>query len=292
MIQFIFDLYPKTGILPRHIPYGHKFRGVIMQWLLESNPDLGDTFHSHDEIRPYAINTIPHKKEGKIEFILTSYSDDFSDTIIHDVLQSEKVNFIIDNQQFFIARITFERLNPEQLKQHAQPVNKFQIHFVTPIYFNTFWGDYPVRFPLPNLFFGNLVNIWNDINENKEHSKTEREPLLEWINTHLYISGYKMRTAKRNIGKGRPLAGGIGNITYRISKINTSYYEELLKTMNKTYDHAYVNEHYLEACCWIDILSKLGTYTNAGGNRTAGMGVIRYFPKSYLSKQDLLSKVS
>jgi hypothetical protein len=101
-----------------------------------------------------------------------------------------------------------------------------------------------------------------------------------------------MRTAKSDIGKTRSIAGGIGNITYRISKINKSYYKDRLKILNHKYDPAYVNAHYSEACCWVDILSKLGTYTNVGGNRTAGLGVIRYFPKNYLSKQDLLIEKS
>ena len=74
MIQFTFNLNPENGTLGKRIPYGYKFRGVIMKWLLESNPELGDAFHESEEIRPYAINTIPHRDTDTIEFILTSYN--------------------------------------------------------------------------------------------------------------------------------------------------------------------------------------------------------------------------
>jgi CRISPR/Cas system endoribonuclease Cas6 (RAMP superfamily) len=286
MIQFTFDLYPKDGKLGRRVPFGYKFRGVIMKWLLESNPELGDAFHSPGEVRPYAINTIPHKKEGKIEFILTSYNEELSDTVIHDLLQSEKVNLTVDRQNFFIARITFERPNLVQMKEHARPLKKLQIQFVTPLYLNTSLGDYPVRFPLPNPFFGNLANLWNDINE--EALQIDRDAFLEWIDAHVYISGYKMRSAKRDIGKRKPVVGGMGNATYRVTKINRNYYKCLLKEANRKYDVQFVNEHFSNNCQWLDILCKLGTYTNVGGNRTAGMGVIRYFPKETLTKKDLL----
>lgn len=288
MIQFTFDLYPENGKLNRWIPYGYKFRGVIMKWLIESNPELGDTFHSPEEIRPYAINMIPHRKEGKIEFILTSYNEQLSDTVIHDLLQSEKVKLTVDSQQFFIARITFERPNLEQMKKQARAIIKFQLQFVTPVYFNTLLGNYPVRFPIPDSLFGNLVRLWNDINE--ERLKIDGDSFIEWINAHVYISGYKMRSAKRDIGKKKPVVGGLGNITYRVTKINTNYYKKILEKMVQKHDTRFVNDNYSENCRWLDILCKLGTYTNVGGNRTAGMGVIRFFPKTYLTEKDLLNK--
>jgi len=286
MIQFTFDLYPEKGKLDRRIPYGHKFRGVIMKWLIESNPELADAFHSPEEIRPYAINMIPYRKEGKIEFILTSYNEQLSDTVIHDLLQSEKVKLTVDSRQFFIARIKFERLNLEQMKRQARAITKFQLQFVTPVYFNTSLGNYPVRFPIPDSLFGNLIRLWNDINE--ERLKIDGDSFIEWINAHVYISGYKMRSAKRDIGKQKPVVGGLGNATYRVTKINTNYYEKLLEKMVQKHDTQFVNNNYSENCQWLDILCKLGTYTNVGGNRTAGMGVIRYFPKTHLTEKDLL----
>ncbi len=288
MIQFIFDLYPEDGRLGRRVPFGYKFRGVIMKWLIESNPELADAFHKPGEIRPYAINTIPHRKEGKIEFILTSYNEQLSDTVIHDILQSEKVKLKVDGKQFFIARITFERPNLDQMKARVPKNTKLQVQFVTPIYFNTPYGDYPIRFPIPEAFFGNLARLWNDMTE--ESNNIDRDRFIDWVNTHVYISGYKIRTAKRDIGKRKPVVGGLGNVTYRLTGINRNYYKNFLAEMERERDAQFVNEDYTENCRWLNVLCRLGTYTNVGGNRTAGMGVIRYWAEEELSERDLLKK--
>ena len=288
MIQFTFDLYPEDGRLGKRIPFGYKFRGVIMKWLTERNPELADAFHKPGEIRPYSINTIPNRKENKIEFILTSYNEQLSDTVIQDLLQSERVKLKVDGQQFFIARISFERPNLDQMFKQAKAITKFQVQFVTPVYFNTLLGDYPVRFPMPNSFFGNLVHLWNEINTNDP--QLERVSFIEWVNAHVYISGYKMRSAKRDIGKRKPVVGGLGNATYRVTKINRNYYKKLLEEMDRNYDVNFVNDNYSENCQWLNALCKLGTYTNVGGNRTAGMGVIRYWKKEELTDDVLLNK--
>ncbi|MFO8017616.1 MAG: CRISPR system precrRNA processing endoribonuclease RAMP protein Cas6 [Promethearchaeia archaeon] len=282
MIQFKFDLYPKDGNLGKRIPFGYKFRGVIMKWLKESNPELASAFHCPEKVRPYAINTIPRREHSKIEFILTSYNENLSDTVIQDLLKSEKTKITVDHQVFFIAKIRFERPDLLQMKANASPITKFQIHFVTPIYLSTIMGDYPLRFPIPQAFFGNLVHLWNEMA--KKEIRIARDELIQWIDAHMYISGYKMKTVKRHIGKSRPLAGGIGNATYRIKKINTNFYKHLLEELDKEDRYEEAQNHYREKCSLIDLLCKVGTYTNVGGNRTAGMGVIRYFPKNFLKE--------
>lgn len=116
----------------------------------------------------------------------------------------------------------------------------------------------------------------------KEALHIDRDDLMQWIDAHMYISGYKMKTVQRRIGKPKPLAGGIGNATFRIKKMNTNYYKHLLSEREKSQRAQKAQTHYKNHCEDIDLLCKLGAYTNVGGNRTAGMGVIRYFPKSFL----------
>ena len=141
-------------------------------------------------------------------------------------------------------------------------------------------GDYPVRFPVPLLLFGNLANIWNENVSNI--CNIERESFLNWINAHVYVSGYKLRTVRAEIGKNQPIAGAIGNASYRVSKVNKNYYEHYMEELDREYDADFVNSDYASNCRWLEILSRLGEYTNVGANRTAGMDVIRYYPKKYL----------
>jgi CRISPR/Cas system endoribonuclease Cas6 (RAMP superfamily) len=147
-------------------------------------------------------------------------------------------------------------------------------------------GDYSVRFPIPVLFFGNLANIWKEIS--KDTSEIDREQFLHWINAHVYISGYKMKTVQVKIGKPKPVVGGLGNATFRVVKIDKNYYVHLMEEIGRQHDYEYVNEDYSNNCRWLEILCKVGELTNVGANRTAGMGVMRYYPRSYLLKSDLL----
>ncbi len=289
MIKLTFELYPEDGrIKPYEHPYGYVFRGVIMKWLHEIKPELVHVFHEREEIRPYAVNYIIHKNIPKLEFMLTTYSDDLNDALLSDIISNEKVSLTLGQKQYYISKIQFERINPRDFMGNAQPVKAFHIRFYRPVSFNTSMGDYPVRFPIPLILFGNLANIWNDVM--KGTSEVAREALLNWINAHVYASSYNMRTVRVNIGKPKPVVGGIGSVSYRISKIDKLYYKHILEDEGRQYDYEYVNADYKSNCCWLDILCKLGESTNVGVNRTAGMGVMRYYPKEYLSNQDFLIK--
>ncbi len=290
MIKLTFELYPEDGQLkPYEHPYGYIFRGVIMKWLNEIKPELVHILHEYEQIRPYSINCIILNKIPKIDFILVSTEENLSNALIQDLITTEKVKLKIGQKDYYISQIKFERINLTVIIEEARSVKSFNINFPTPVYFNTSMGDYSVRFPIPNLLFGNLINIWNKINE--ENSEIDKDYFINWINAHVYISGYKMKSVKRDIGKPRPVAGGIGNVSYRVIKINKNYYTHLLKSLDKIYDYEYVNQDYLGNCKWLEILCKLGQYTNVGGNRTAGMGVMKYYPKIYISDNDLIKKV-
>ncbi|MFX1297612.1 MAG: CRISPR system precrRNA processing endoribonuclease RAMP protein Cas6 [Promethearchaeota archaeon] len=289
MIILTFELYPEDGQINfREHPYGYIFRGVIMAWLAQIKPEIVHELHEDEKIRPYSINYTIDKKTPKIDFRIVTYMDKLSQVLIEDLLSDEKPLLKFGEKNYYISKINFERINLRILIESAKPVRSFNIRFYEPVYFNTSKGDYPVRFPIPELLFGNLANIWNDIF--KEISEVDRENLLKWINAHLYVSGYNMKSIRRTIGKPIPVVGGLGNITFRVSKINSNYYKHYLDDLNRTYDYEFVNDDFQNNCHWLEILCKLGEYTNVGANRTAGMGAIRYYPKEYLSAKDLLSK--
>ena len=291
MIKLKIILHPEDGrVKPYNHPYGYIFRGVLMKWLQEKKPELIHYLHEYDQVRPYSINCFIHKNKPKVDFILVSYYQSLSDFLIDDLLKDGKVKLKIGKKDYIVARIKYEKVNLQAFVKEAKPVRGFNINFVTPVYFNTSLGNYPVRFPIPEALFGNLSNIWNEVSENV--AEIDRDNFLDWINAHVYITGYKMRSARREIGKPRPVVGGLGNATYRANKINRNYYKHKLEELEREYDYGFVNEDYTEKCRWLEILSKFGEYTNVGGNRTAGMGVMRYYPKYYLSDGDLLSSAN
>jgi len=287
--KIMFELYPENGqIRPYETPFGYVFRGVLMKWLSEIKPELVHLLHDYEQIRPYSINRYIHKHIPKIDFSLTTYNDSISDALLQDLLTDENAEFIAGEKKYYISKIMFEKVNLKQIFEQANPIKSLNIRFATPTYFNTSMGDYPVRFPLPALLFGNLANIWNDIS--KEIAEIERDQFISWVNAHVYISYYKMKTVKRNIGKPKPVYGGIGNASFRVKRMNKMYYKHVLEELGRSQDHEYVNQDYQDNCRWLEVLCRLGEYTNVGANRTAGLGVIKYYPKLYLKHKDLLSK--
>jgi CRISPR/Cas system endoribonuclease Cas6 (RAMP superfamily) len=290
MIKLTFELYPKDGrIKPYEHPYGYIFRGVIMKWLHEIKPELVHQLHAYEKVRPYSINCIIYKKIPKIHFIIVSMDDTLSETLLQDLISSERVELKFGQKIYYIASIQFERINiKEKFINRSRPVKRFNINFVRPVYFNTSMGNYPVRFPLPNLLFGNLANIWNDIAI--KEGELDRDIFINWLNAHVYASGYRMKTVRATIGKPVPVIGGIGNASYGVTAINRNYYKHYLEQIDRQYDYEFLNEDFENKCRWLEILCYLGEYTNVGANRTAGMGVMRYYPKRYLSSNDFLSK--
>lgn len=291
MIILTFELFPENGqIRPYETPFGYIFRGVLMKWLSEVKPELVHLLHEYEKIRPYSIKRYIHKRVPKIDFSLTTYDDSISEALLQDLLKGGNAEFIAGEKKYYISQIQFERVDVKSLFEKARPVRSFNIRFATPAYFNTSMGDYPVRFPLPALFFGNLANIWNDIS--KDLAEIDRERFLNWVNAHVYISYYKMKTVKREIGKPRPVYGGIGNASFRVKKMNKLHYKYFLEEQERPQDHELVNQDYTENCRWLEILCRLGEYTNVGANRTAGLGVIKYYPKRTVREKDLLSKIT
>ncbi|MFX1397714.1 MAG: CRISPR system precrRNA processing endoribonuclease RAMP protein Cas6 [Promethearchaeota archaeon] len=138
----------------------------------------------------------------------------------------------------------------------------------------------------PGVLFGNLARIWNDYIDNK--SAIDLKEFQNWVNAHIYASTYKIRTVQSNIGKPKPVFGGLGRVSYIVAKINKPYYLHLLKELGRTHDHEFINDDYSNKCRWLEILCRLGELTNVGANRTAAMGVMPYHPNKYLSKSDLL----
>ncbi len=289
MIKLTFKLFPKDGrIKPYEHPYGYVFRGVIMKWLHEIKPELVHELHSFEKVRPYAINCIIHKKIPKIHFVIVSMDDFLSETLLQDLITSERVKLKIGQKDYFISSIKFARIDVKRdLVDKSKPIKGFNIQFVKPIYFNTSMGDYSVRFPLPNLLFGNLANIWND--NVSDITLVDRNSFINWVNAHIYISGYKLRTVKSEIGKSKPMIGAIGNASYRVTKINKKYYIHFLDENKSSYDYKMVNEDYRGNCRWLETLCMMGEYTNVGANRTAGMGVIKYYSREYITDRDLVS---
>lgn len=283
MRKFHLKLYPiNEHVKPYEIPFGHIFQGVIFGWLHEKCPKLTHELHSYNEIRPYSINCYIHRRDPLVEFSIVSYNQSLS-AVLYDIIYSIKKQILdIAGKQYEIQGLKTEEIHLEDLMKASAPVRHFHISFVTPVYFRTPHGDYPIRFPMPSLLISNILKIWNILS--KETSPLDSYDLIRWVDIHCFPSGYKMKTSKYYIRNTQTVAGGLGFVSCRINKPNTHYYKKHLALNRQEEDKASeIDSHYRTNCQWIDLLCRVAEYTNVGGNRTAGMGVIKYYPKSYLN---------
>ena len=171
MIKIIFDLCPENEkIRPTYQKIqGYLFRAVLMKWLSEAKPKIVEKLHKTNEKRLYSISFIINHKIPKISFILVSFDPEIDQPILKEIILKDNTKVRIGNENYIISRIQFERINLIEIFQKSRPIISFILRFITPVAFNTRWGDYPVRFPIPVLLFGNLTNFWNAfIDENIE----------------------------------------------------------------------------------------------------------------------------
>ena len=128
IIKLIFELYPEDGrIKPYRHPYSYIFRGVIMDWLNKIKPELVHKLHEYQEVRPYSINCKIESKVPKIDFILVSYDDILTDTLIEDVITNEKIKVRIGEKDYFIFKINFEKYNIREFIKQAKSIKSLSL---------------------------------------------------------------------------------------------------------------------------------------------------------------------
>ncbi|MHA1784921.1 MAG: CRISPR system precrRNA processing endoribonuclease RAMP protein Cas6 [Candidatus Helarchaeota archaeon] len=229
----------------------HVFRGVLMDYLGRLDPKLVERLHVDNEIRPYAISYRRDRKiKEMIEFRITSLLEDVSQKLLNSLLNTSNLEMNIQGDPYLLVKIGFEKISYQEMIKNARIIKKFNIKFITPTYFTLKGRKLDLKIPLPENLFGNLGTLWN-----AHVFKSEQIPLDELINyvkSSVSISSFRLETRFADIGKKFAKSGCVGWCNYLIEN---------------TDDPLNV---------WLDILLNFAEYSNIGGNRTAGMGVVRY----------------
>lgn len=237
-------------------PHSYIIRALLMDWLSELDLNLVKKLHTPNEVRPYSIQVAYHKKN--LVFYLNLFNSEIYQPLVNDLLNQKKKSFSINGQTFYLRKVLFEHFSIETLIKQSKSVNSFGIEFIEPTYFNTTRANHAIRLPIPELIFSNLTNLWNDTL--KEQLRIEKDKFMNWVNHNIFASSYKIRTKIKEIGKDTPAVGCVGRVNFRILVENIPYTK------------------------LIDILCRFGQITNLGGGRTAGLGVIKYFPLTFFRK--------
>lgn len=275
--MFLIRLYLKKEGQPLNVynkPFGYVFRGVFLNWLNDISPSSSHKFHEYEEVREYAINVWIKEKQNEIVLSLTLDDDVLGTALVDYIIQNPFISIIEEKYQ--ITGIEKGAIDLKEILQNSKPIKSFNLFFPLPCYFNTSFGDYPVRLPIPESIYTNLCNIWNAISEGS--ADNEREAFSSWVRVHVYLSSCNIRTEKGYIGKNRTIAGFMGNASYRIKKPNIHYFKKIKKIETRK-EILLIHEGFSR---WVDFLNKMAEYTNMGVNRTASFGIVKYQPKEYL----------
>ncbi|MHA1732177.1 MAG: CRISPR system precrRNA processing endoribonuclease RAMP protein Cas6 [Promethearchaeota archaeon] len=291
IFQFEFHFVPVDGRVPsRRVPYGHVFRAKFFEWLSGISPELVEVFHSPQRsrfdsaIRPYAIGRRVEYEGNRgrgpgrggygrrndrsvlrVLFSLNVFDEALGRSFAQYLFRELSWEAEFGPHKYYLEKIQFHQLAPVHFTEHARPVGKFLVRFLTPTSFRSLAHAHDYRFPDPVTLFTNVAHLWNTTFP--ENAAVDEVGLREWVMTHVMASSYKLRTVTAEIGKARPLVGFVGWCNYLVRGV----------------DRNAPSEEDLGWCSWIDALGRLAELSNLGHNRTAAMGVCQFRADEFIS---------
>jgi len=230
-------------------------RGFVYWVLRRMDKTFAEKLHSSKELSPFSVTPVMSKKENlpvdRLEegkeygFSITFFIPEIGEAIKNYLMSADRIYFTaVDNP---LKRVYVRYCDEESLVDGA--FDKFRVDFITPCYFRTPSESYRfVPLPLPYLMFRSLARLYSAF-----LSEIPQE-YREWLDRNgIVVSGLKIETERVLLKKGKWAAGFKGFVNFSLPE--------------DTYD---------EVCA--EITSKLlnfGEYSNVGGSRTSGLGVIR-----------------
>ncbi|OYT65252.1 CRISPR-associated endoribonuclease Cas6 [Candidatus Bathyarchaeota archaeon ex4484_205] len=249
---------------PLHVPLytGDIVRGIFLHIVRKIDPALSFKLHEEQTPKPYATTPLYFKSKGKfakgyvvdhtypVSFTIKLLTDDLVERILENI--PECFHLTIISTSAYVMNIGFDSISYDELID-AEPKERFRIVFKTPTYFSQLGSKYHSLYPDPIKLFTNLFTLWNLYSSNDLYRDINSDDLVLWLRKNVGIVEHTLRTVYVET-RERKLVGFKGWATYEAP---------LGDEMNKI----------------IQTLSRFGEYSNVGGYRTAGFGVMHYIPK-------------
>jgi len=228
-------------------------RGFVYWVIGKSNRIFAEELHSSRELAPFSAT--PVTKDGvPVEKLEEGESYEFSVCFFVPEIGEALKNYLTAVDRLYFAGCE-NRLSKVRVRYcsrfRSEPVRKFSVRFVSPCYFRVPSNNGKYRFlplPLPELMFRSLARLYSAF--------IEELPLeyREWLDSGgVAVSGHEIRTKKVLLKKGIWSVGFTGWVNFSIP--SDTYDEEFAKITSALLD--------------------FGEYSNVGGGRTSGLGVIR-----------------
>jgi CRISPR-associated endoribonuclease Cas6 len=231
---------------------GAYVRGFLYWILRKVNKVLAEELHSSKRLAPFATSPVFKENyqfverlvEGeKYTFTLTTFVEEIGKALKEYLIKIDRIFFAGMHNQIDWIGVRYVNDFDEKV------VRKFKVTFLSPCYFRIPNKHYRfVPLPLPQLLFRSLARLY------EAYVSTLPKEYRKWLdNWGIAISACNIRTEKVLLKKKTWCAGFVGDVIFSIP--------------NDTY-----NENFAKITCK---LLNFGEYSNVGGGRTSGLGLIK-----------------
>ncbi|MEM4201359.1 MAG: CRISPR system precrRNA processing endoribonuclease RAMP protein Cas6 [Nitrososphaerales archaeon] len=268
---------------------GFAVRGLFFDLLKRVSKDKAEELHVKKRLAPYSTTPVEVLSpagsveiiykglpKGVSKFSITLLDSDLSNIFKELLCRNELTNLSLKGRECRLISLEYSRLNATKLVDEARAVDKFAVRFRSPTYFRRTPVDVQRIFPTarksdcaqpdlyrshplpdPVLMFRSLLRLWRAFSE--ASTKIPLNDFKEWVEIGgVVLSGYPraIRTFRvyEHPTSNKWIVGFVGEVHFSLPK--DLYSEKYAKV--------------------VDALLRYGEYTNVGGGRSAGLGVIEY----------------
>jgi CRISPR-associated endoribonuclease Cas6 len=269
---------------------GYYVRGFFYSALRKSNPELAEKIHNSKVLAPFSSRTIfleqPNGRQivfNKVSnpspafFEYSIFNKEVSRSFLEHVIQEGSVTLL--NEKFPLSHIDMQEIDWNSFIESSKPVKKFDIVFLTPTYFRlppVLLDRYGARleligikekapyryYPLPDpsLLIRSIAKTWRAFSP----VKLNLTSLISWVGAGgIAVSGYPSGVRTYRLYEHEKADKWVVGFTGRVgfSVPNDLFDESLAKNL--------------------DVLLRFSKFSNVGGGRTAGLGMVEYIPLEY-----------
>jgi CRISPR-associated endoribonuclease Cas6 len=261
--EFVFELWAKKSfLLPKFT--GYVARAIFLHMVKQVNPKASAELHEPNLMKPYSTMPLFFKSREKTVrgyFLDPNYpcilkirllNDEYAQYVMRYLWKRSSV--MIGSNELQILSVGVKGETYEELEGSFKPVRAFRVYFKTPTYLATMSSGYYWLFPEPLKIFPNLMRLWNLYSTAKKYSKEEFKEYKKWLTGNLGVTQHKLETKMAEMGRKKAV-GFVGWAAYETRDLESPYYRTT------------------------QTLAKFAEYSNIGGNRTGGFGVVKIKPK-------------
>jgi len=235
--------------------YSGAFVRGFLYWVLKRmSREFAEKVHNSKSLSPFSVTPVLSEdflpvnrlEEGKkYTFSITFFVPEVGEALKDYLTAVDTVYFTaVENP---LRKVSVKYCDEKSLANKA--VKKFRVDFISPCYFRIPSESYRfIPLPLPDLMFRSLARLYSAF-----LSEIPQE-YREWLDKNgITVSGLKIETEKALLKKGKWSVGFKGSVNFSLPE----------DTYNK--DYAEITSRLLN----------FGEYSNVGGSRTSGFGMIK-----------------